>query len=139
MLAELEADDIPPTVTVKVNNGVKRGQLEGGPAVLNSRMVRMIELMIEGVEDDPSHTPLDVYAAAAAVGYRRRAARRLSVSPVFVAAYQAARAGQSIAHCTPTFDEVRREAEHRQRDRAARAKATGYVIRMPPRSAEPGA
>ena len=42
---------------------------------LNSRMRRMIDLMVFGHPDDPSGTQYDIYDAATAVGYRRRSAR----------------------------------------------------------------
>jgi hypothetical protein len=96
-------------------------------------MLRMVNLMVAGHDWDPSHTPLDLYAAAAAVGYRRKAARHLSTSPLFVAAYEAAKAGASIAHNAPTLPEVAREVQRQAKDRGTRAAkaAAGYVIRLP--------
>src|SRR3954451_22749499 len=72
----------------------KRGQatrkLATGPAVLNSRMRRMIDLMVHGHPDDPSGTPYTVFDAARAVGYRLKAARHLMRSPIFCEALNAA-------------------------------------------------
>ena len=92
-------------------------------------MVRMIDLMIRGHDWDPSHTPLDMYAAAAAVGYRRKAARHLTTSPLFAEAYWRATEGQSLGPWTPSFEEVRENVQKRDRERAARSLRPGYVIR----------
>jgi hypothetical protein len=74
----------------------------GGPAKLNARMLRTISLMVEGHPDDPSRTPYGLYDAAAAVGYRRRAARELAKSEVVVAAYSDAIKAANGNHLCPT-------------------------------------
>jgi hypothetical protein len=95
----------------------------------------MIRLLVEGLEDDPNKSPLDVWSAAAAVGYRRKAARRLSVTPAFVVAYQAARAGKSLAPQGPTLEDVAREVRRLELARAVRA-GRADLIRMQPRAPE---
>ncbi len=110
----------------------------GGPRALTSQMVRMISLLVNGHEWDPSQTPIDLYAAAAAVGYRRKAARRLSQSKVFLEAYFAACTGATNAHLVPTLEDVRRDVQRRDQDsaaRAARAASAGYVIQLRGRDA----
>ncbi|MEJ0094156.1 MAG: hypothetical protein WDN46_12180 [Methylocella sp.] len=83
----------------------------GGPVALNARMVKMISLMIDGHSDDRSHTPYGLYDAAEAVGYRRKAARELTKSPVFIeaynAAFDAAVANQSPPNPCPRLADVR--------------------------------
>jgi hypothetical protein len=96
----------------------------------------MIRLLVEGLEDDPNKSPLDVWSAAAAVGYRRKAARRLSVTPEFVAAYQAARAGKNLPPAGPTLENVACEVRRLELARAVRA-GRADLIRMPPRAPEP--
>jgi hypothetical protein len=110
-------------------------------------MLRMIWLMVRGHPDDPSRTPYGIYEAAAAVGYRRRAARELAISPAFFEAYQRELAGRGNAGVIPTLEQVRREMQLRQGDRqrgAGPPKAPppaaitpGYVIR--PRAPKPDA
>ncbi len=109
----------------------------GGPRTLTAQMTRMIALMVSGHDWDPSHTPLDIYSAAAAVGYRRKAARHLSVSPIFVDALKAAQAGASIAHHTPSLAEVAREAQHILDDRAIRHRVPQTAQEPPPAVAAP--
>jgi hypothetical protein len=50
----------------------------------------MIDLMVFGHPDDPSGCQYDIYDAAAAVGYRRKAARDLQASPLFQGVYMKA-------------------------------------------------
>jgi hypothetical protein len=86
---------------------------DGGPVKLNARMVRMISLMIDGHPDDPSHTPYGLYDAAESVGYRRRAARELAKSLVFIEAHNdavaAAVANQPAPNPCPSLETVRVE------------------------------
>jgi len=84
-----ETGKIVPAVKVSRRGNLTRRR-EGGPELLNPRMRRMIDLMVFGHPDDPSGTQYDIYDAAAAVGYRRKAARDLQASPVFQAAYMQA-------------------------------------------------
>jgi hypothetical protein len=56
--------------------------------ILTSRMLIMINRMVYGCPNDPNHTPYDLYEAAKAVGYQRRAARHLLRSTLFVNAYE---------------------------------------------------
>jgi hypothetical protein len=120
----------------------------GGPIVLNSRMLRMIHLLVHGNERDPSHTPYGIYDAAHAVGYRRTAARALAMSPVFYEAYQRELDGRGNAGIVPTLEEIRHELELRRRKKAhlpppATIAATahpaplvpGFVIRLRPKEA----
>lgn len=99
-----------------------------GPRTLTAQMLRMIELMIRGHDWDPTHTPLDPYAAGAAVGYRRKAVRHLVASPLFEEAYYRACEGESNAHWTPTFEELRKSLLQRDRDRQVRKIRPGYVL-----------
>jgi hypothetical protein len=103
-------------------------KLIGGPRALTAQMLRMIDVMIRGQDWDPSHTPLDPYAAGAAVGYRRKAVRHLVASPLFEEAYWRACEGQSNARWTPTFEEVRQSLLQRDRERQARKMRVGYVL-----------
>lgn len=105
-------------------------KLVGGPRALTTQMLRMIDLMIRGHDWDPTHTPLDMYAAAAAVGYRQKAARHLATSPLFAEAYWRASEGQSITLWAPSFEEVRQSVIERERERARRDLRPGYVIRV---------
>jgi hypothetical protein len=123
---QVDALNRPPTEISR--NGRMTRKLVGGPRALTSQMVRMIDLMIRGHDWDPSHTPLDMYAAAAAVGYRRKAARHLVISPLFAEAYWRASEGQSLGPWTPSFEEVRESVQKRDRERAARSLRPGYVI-----------
>ena len=86
---------------------------DGGPVKLNARMVRMISLMIDGHPDDPSHTQFGLYDAAESVGYRRRAARELAKSPVFIEAFNAAiiaaQGGEPAPNPCPSLETVRVE------------------------------
>ena len=107
-----------------------KSKLVRGPEKLTARMAQMIALMVLGHPEDSMHTPYGIYDAARAVGYRMKAARHLTRSPVMRAAYEAACLNRSIAGMVPTFDEVRREVEHRDQDRDTRAAAPGYVIRI---------
>jgi hypothetical protein len=89
-------------------------------------MIRMIDLMVAGHPDDPSHTPYGLYDAAAAVGYRRRAARALAEAPVFAEAYWRAYRGESNASAIPTLEQVRQELALQWRRRRVKP---GYVIK----------
>jgi hypothetical protein len=80
-------------------------------------MLRMIALMIEGHPDDPSGTRYGLYDAAAAVGYRRRAARALAMAPVFTQAYWRAHAGETTTSEVPTLGQVREEIARQGRSR----------------------
>lgn len=107
----------------------------GGPIVLNRRMLRMIDLMVQGHPDDPSRTPYGLYDAAAAVGYQRRAARALIQSALFLDAYYKALGAQNVQHLCPTLEQVREIAEEserkRARGRAGRGQDPGRIIRAP--------
>jgi len=108
-------------------------------------MIRMIALMIEGHPHDPSRTPFGLYDAAAAVGYRRRAARELAMAPVFVEAYRRAAAGKSNANEVPTLEQVQHEIARQRRSRikapgtaapsapAKKPTVPGYVIKLAPK------
>jgi hypothetical protein len=69
--------DAPERRFIVSRSGRMTRKLVGGPTRLNSRMLRMIQLMVYGDEDDPEHTPYDVADAAKAVGYQARAGRAL--------------------------------------------------------------
>jgi hypothetical protein len=84
-LSALPADARERRFIVSRGGRVTR-KLVGGPPRLNSRMLRMIQLMVYGDEDDPEHTPYDVADAAKAVGYQARAGRALMSAPIFSAA-----------------------------------------------------
>jgi hypothetical protein len=107
------------------------------PIVLNSRMLRMIFLMCRGNERDPSRTPYDLYSAAAAVGYRRKAARELAMSPAFVEAYQRELDGRGNAGVIPTLDEIQ-AMERRRRDKSARPTAEAIAAAAQPAPLAPG-
>jgi hypothetical protein len=96
-----DAQATPKTQMIIGRDGRPTRKRVGGPVVLNARMVRMIDLMINGHADDPSHTPYGLYDAAANVGYRRMAARGLAKGPVFVDAYNAAVAAWSRDYPPP--------------------------------------
>jgi hypothetical protein len=110
------------------SRGRQTRKLVGGPRALTTQMLRMIDLMIRGHDWDPTRTPLDPYAAGAAVGYRRKAARHLVASPLFEEAYWRACEGESNARWTPTFEEVRQSLLQRDRERQARKMRAGYVL-----------
>jgi len=96
-------DATPPLPPMKLSrSGRPTHKRVGGPVVLNSRMLRMIDLMVKGHPDDPSRTPYGLYDAAAAVGYQRRAARALAGTPIFVEAYWRVYRGESSASAVPT-------------------------------------
>jgi hypothetical protein len=143
--AEKASSAAPPATFETTPDGRATRRLIGGPRALNAQMVRMIGLMIHGHDWDPSKTPLGIYDAAAAVGYRRKAARHLARSRLFREAYRLARDGASNRHLVPTFDEVHRDVQRQDRDREVRAApvepkpaarplapAAGYVIRFRP-------
>jgi hypothetical protein len=122
----------------------KRGQptrrLVNGPDVLNSRMRRMIELMVWGHPDDPSGTPYTVFDAARAVGYRMKAARHLSRSPVFCDALNIASARfeeTGVRSAIPTLDDLDPDPDLGARrlpfvaPRRPDPPAPGYVIKAP--------
>lgn len=79
-------------------------------------MERMIDLLIEGASDDPSHEPLGLYQAAKAVGYQRKAARELAISRVFTEAYYAKKKAfdnnQPQPILCPSLEVVRLQMEH---------------------------
>jgi hypothetical protein len=106
-------------------------------------MLRMIHLMVHGNERDPSRTRYGLFDAAHAVGYHRRAARALAMSPLFYEAHQRELDGRGNAGVVPTLEEIRREIELRQRKKTDRPTAEaiaaaaqpaplalGYVIRL---------
>ncbi len=103
----------------------------GGPIKLNARMLRMIDLMVNGHSDDPGRTPYGLYDAAAAVGYHRRAARALAQSPLFVGAYEAARAGRNIQTACPTLEQVREILAKQNGARILRRHKAGHVETVP--------
>jgi hypothetical protein len=98
----------------------------------------MIELMVHGHPHDPSRTPYGLYDSAHAVGYRRRAARELAMSPLFVEAYRRELDGRGNAGVIPTLEEVRREMELRQRKNADRPTAEEIVAAAKPAPLAPG-
>jgi hypothetical protein len=110
----------------------------GGPIALNSRMLRIIALMVHGHPHDPSRTPYGLYDAAHAVGYRRRAARELAMSPLFVEAYRRELDGRGNAGVIPTLEEVRREMELRQRKNVVRPAAEEIAASAKPAPLAPG-
>jgi hypothetical protein len=126
-LAELRELDRASRFEIS-SRGRRTRKLVGGPRALTTQMLRMIDLMIRGHDWDPTHTPLDPYAAGGAVGYRRNAVRHLVASPLFEEAYWRAREGESNAHWTPIFEEVRQSLLQRDRDRQARKMRAGYVL-----------
>jgi hypothetical protein len=101
-------------------------------------MLRMIALMVHGHPHDPSHTEYGLYDAAHAVGYRRRAARELAMSPLFVEAYRRELAGRGNAGVIPTLEEVHREMELRQRKNADRPTAEEIAASAKPAPLAPG-
>jgi hypothetical protein len=110
------------------SKGRRTRKLVGGVRALTAQMLRMIDLMIRGHDWDPTRTPLDPYAAGAAVGYRRKAVRHLVASPLFEEAYWRACEGESNARWTPTLEEVRKSLLQRDRDRQVRKIRPGYVL-----------
>jgi hypothetical protein len=114
----------------------RRGNLtrrrEGGPELLNPRMRRMVELMVFGHPDDPSGTQYDIYDAAAAVGYRRKAARDLQASPIFQAAYMKALAALrngEFARSIKTIAEIRDDrGDNKAADRKVRLQACQVLL-----------
>jgi hypothetical protein len=110
------------------SRGRRTRKLVGGPRALTAQMLRMIDLIISGHNWDPTRTPLDPYAAGAAVGFRRKAVRHLVASPLFEEAYWRACDGESNARWTPTFEEVRQSLLQRDRERQARKTRAGYVL-----------
>jgi hypothetical protein len=114
----------------------RRGNLtrrrEGGPELLNPRMRRMVELMVFGHPDDPSGTQYDIYDAAAAVGYRRKAARDLQASPIFQAAYMKALAALrngEFAKSIKTIAEIRDDrGDNKAADRKVRLQACQVLL-----------
>lgn len=99
----------------------------GGPVKLNRRMLRMIDLMVNGHPDDPSRTRYGAYDAAQSCGYHRRAARALARSPLFVDAYYRALAGDKIDHLAPTLEQLREGIAKQDAARRYRAHRAGYV------------
>jgi hypothetical protein len=107
-------------------------KLVGGPPRLNSRMLRMIQLMVYGHEDDPERTPYEVADAAKAVGYRARAGRALLNAPIFGAALarevEAMRRGEH-ARSLRTIVKIRDDAgENTAADRRVRLEASRTLI-----------
>ncbi len=93
-------------------------RIDNEPMRLNRRMERMIDLMIEGDPTEEPQEPLDLYAAARAVGYQRKAARELANSPAFVEAYntklKAASRKEMLPVLCPSLELVREQMRHRQ-------------------------
>jgi hypothetical protein len=85
---------------------------------LNSRMLRMIDLMVNGVDSDPSHPPLDPFEAGRCVGYKRGSVRWLALSPAFVAAYEGAKRGRPVH--VPQINDIVAEQRAIAADREAR-------------------
>jgi hypothetical protein len=85
---------------------------------LNHRMERMIDLLINGAPNDSNHEPVGLYQAAKEVGYQRKAARELAMSPVFVDAYntklKAASRKETLPVLCPSLELVREEMRHRK-------------------------
>ena len=114
----------------------RRGNLtrrrEGGPELLNPRMRRMVELMVFGHPDDPSGTQYDIYDAAAAVGYRRKAARDLQASPLFQGVYMKALAALrngEFARSIKTISEIRDDrGDNKAADRKVRLQACQALL-----------
>jgi hypothetical protein len=114
----------------------RRGNLtrrrEGGPELLNPRMRRMVDLMVFGHPDDPSGTQYDIYDAAAAVGYRRKAARDLQASPLFQGAYMKALAALrngEHAKSIKTIAEIRGDrGDNKAADRKVRLQACQALL-----------
>jgi hypothetical protein len=107
-------------------------KLVGGPERLNTRMLRMIELMVYGHEDDPERTPYDVADAAQSVGYRTRAGRMLLATPIFSAALakeiDAFRKGER-ARCLHTAVKIRdEEGAGKAADRKVRLDASKMIF-----------
>jgi hypothetical protein len=107
-------------------------KLVGGPPRLNSRMLRMIQLMVYGHEDDPERTPYEAADAAKAVGYRARAGRALLNAPIFSAALarevEAMRRGEH-ARSLRTIVKIRDDAgENTAADRRVRLEASRTLI-----------
>jgi hypothetical protein len=109
----------PPRRQFRVNpHGTPTCRLDGGPLRLNRRMERMIDLMIEGDPMEEPQEPLDLYSAAKAAGYLRKAARELAMSPVFAEAYnaklKAASRKETLPVLCPSLELVREQMRHRQ-------------------------
>lgn len=114
----------------------RRGNLtrrrEGGPELLNPRMRRMIDLMVFGHPDDPSGCQYDIYDAAAAVGYRRKAARDLQASPLFQGVYMKALAALrngEYAKSIRTIAQIRDDlGDNKAADRKVRLQACQALL-----------
>lgn len=135
IMAEDDDEAAPPREARVTINGVAvktSTKRLGGPITLNTRMLRMIELMVRGHDHDPSHTPVDPYEAGRVVGYQRRAVRELTKSAIFRRAYDEAQRGVDPGRRVPTFEHLSVDVERRERLRAARSRAPGLVIRLPP-------
>jgi hypothetical protein len=125
---------MPADADTKTKSNTPRNY-PGGPIKLNARMLRMIDLMVNGHPDDPSRTQYGLYDAAAAVGYYRRAARALAQSPLFVRAYNAARAGRNIQPSCPTLEQVREILAKQNGARLYARHKAGRIVRVPAQEA----
>jgi hypothetical protein len=124
--------DAPERRFIVSRSGRMTRKLVGGPTRLNSRMLRMIQLMAYGNEDDPEHTPYDVADAAKAVGYQARAGRALMNAQIFSAALaaevEAMRRGEH-ARSLRTIVNIRDEVgENTAADRRVRLEASRTLI-----------
>jgi hypothetical protein len=99
---------------------------------LNPRMRRMVELMVFGHPDDPSGCQYDIYDAAAAVGYRRKAARDFQASPLFQSVYMKALAALrngEFAKSIKTIAEIRDDrGDNKAADRKVRLQACQALL-----------
>lgn len=95
-------------------------------------MLRMIDLMAHGHLDHSSGTQYSVSDAAAAVGYRKKAARELVKSPVFMNALNKelhALRSNEAARSIKTLIEIRDEkGENRAADRKVRLQAAQVLL-----------
>jgi hypothetical protein len=93
---------------------------------LNSRIAQIVDLM---VFNDP---PYDLYDAAAAAGYRRKAARDLQASPPFQAAYMKALAALrngEYAKSIKTIAQIRDDfGDNKAADRKVRLQACQALL-----------
>jgi hypothetical protein len=98
----------------------------------------MISLLVHGSPVDRTKTPWGIYEAAYAVGFSRRAARELAMSPEFVAAYEREKDGRGNAGMIPSLDDLRREMQRRRRDKSARPAAEAIAAAAQPAPLAPG-
>jgi hypothetical protein len=98
----------------------------------------MISLLVHGSPVDRTKTPWGIYEAAYAVGFSRRAARELAMSPEFLAAYEREKAGIGNAGLVPSLEDVRREMQRRRRDKSARPSPEEIAATAKPAPLAPG-